>query len=95
MPARSAQTGEKKSSLPPREKSPADAEEPARLREIKENAADLTAAQRRALDLNKAFRESAAPKHRQKERDQDGQGRADTDRDKHYRQPAPDYSIRR
>lgn len=52
------------------------------------DGADLTAAQRRALELLKSFNKSAAGSaSRQKERE--------TDRDRHYRRPPGDYSYRR
>jgi len=55
--------------------------------EFKENAADLTPAQRRALSLARTFQERAAARGPQKDRDQD--------RDKHYRPARVDYSLRR
>ncbi len=80
---------------------PAKTEKPAsektadpRLREIKENAADLTAPAPKALDLAKEFRKRAGKTGGEKERDQEGQDRGGS-RDKHYRQPPPDFSLRR
>jgi len=78
-PAKTEKTVEKKPVPPP----PADKAGDPRLRDIKENAADITAATRRALDLAKAFKERAGPTPREK------------DRDKHYRKLPPDFSTRR
>ncbi len=81
---------------------PAKTEKPAsektadpRLQKIRENAADLTAPAPKALDLAKEFRKRAGQTRREKERDQEGQDRGDAARDKHYRQPPPDFSLRR
>ncbi len=81
---------------------PAKTEKPAsekaadpRLRETKENAADVTTPAPKALDLAKEFRKRAGQTRREKERDQEGQDRGGGTRDKHYRQPPPDFSIRR
>lgn len=89
-PAKTETTVEKKQPPQPPEKSATEKAGGARLRDIKENAADLTAAQRKALDLAKEFSESAGAPSRRKEREQDGHGR-----DRHYRTPAVDYSLRR
>jgi len=94
-PAKVEKPGEKKQIPPPPEKPASEQAGGARLREIKENAADLTPAARRALDLAKEFKERAAPTRRQKERDEEGHDRGDTSRDKHHRQQRPDFSVRR
>jgi len=76
-------TAEKKQIPPPPEK-PAS-----------EKAADLSPAARKALDLAEEFRKRATPSRPQKQRDQEGQDRGGGSRDKHYRRPPPDLSIRR
>lgn len=87
-------SADKTQTPPPREETaPKTAGDP-RLREIKENAKDLTEKTREALDLAKEFKERAGQTRRQKDRDQEGHDR-DTGREKHYRTPPPDYSFRR
>ena len=93
--AKTEKTAGKKQAAPPRETPPAETAGGARLRDLKENAADMTAAQRRALDLAKAFKERAGPTRREKDHDQEGRDRGDSGRKEHYRKPPPDFSFRR
>lgn len=70
--------------------------------EIKENAADITKANKRAdkkvdkaRDLAKAFRERAGQTQPRNEREREGGDPGDTGSEKHYRRPPPDFSLRR
>jgi len=92
--AKPEKTDGKKQAPSPSESLAADSAGSQRLRDIKENAADLTAAQRKALNLAKEFRERAGQAGPQKERDQEGHEQ-DSGREKHYRRPPPDFSLRR
>jgi hypothetical protein len=94
-PAKTEKIAGKKQSPPPPETTVAEKGMDPRLRDIKENAADISAATPRALDLAKAFRERAGQTRPEREPDQESQDRGDTGRERHYRQPPPDYSFRR
>jgi MobA/VirD2-like, nuclease domain len=88
--AKTEKAADRKLALPTREAPPAESAGGTRLRDLKENARDLTAAQQRALDLAKEFAERAGPVRRQKDKDHDDHGH-----EKHYRRPPQDFSIRR
>jgi hypothetical protein len=62
--------------------------EDARLREIKENAGDITEKARKAIELAKEFRERAGPARPPEDHERGGGER-------HFRRPPPDYSLRR
>ena len=94
-PAKTQPVEEKKeTTLPARAAPAAESAGGPTLRDLKENAKDLTAEQRKAIDLAKEFRERAGNAGPQKDRGKDGHNRGGDDRDKNYRKPPQDFSVR-
>ena len=89
-PAKTEATKEQQSAPPARATPAAESAGDPRLRDLKENEKDLTAEQRKAIDLAKEFRERAGQGRPLKDRDKDKGGR-----DRNFRQTPPDYSVRR
>ncbi len=89
-PAKTEATKEQQSAPPARATPAAESAGDPRLRDLKENEKDLTAEQRKAIDLAKEFRERAGQGRPLKDRDKDKGGR-----DRNFRQTPADYSVRR